>query len=273
MLHTYESFSTTRSGFSIRCLFRVNEKSIDRLCRTRCHFRTVTIGVRSSFTCSSIHTIITHNSTHCAHTFHTEKYYNHMRIHANKQAICNSYWILSHFSAKGNKNHHTIFIRSNRWLFIHSTCKQIEFFSFSHDFSTCVTLNVAHIMVRVLDWRSQSTFWFGKRNKFGIVVYWIGTHEFVPRWDFFGTSTFALCSMTFNKTQKQCWYFISFQKLSNCIFHRENSTYSEISNIIKIPVNQLTLNLSEVLNLKRFHRIVLFSIFIAHKHSQNYLLM
>lgn len=107
-----------------------------------------------------------------------------MRTHANKQAICNSYWILSHFSAKGNKNHHTVFIRSNRWLFIHSTCKQIEFFSFSHDFSTCVTLNVAHIMVRVLDWRSQSTFWFGKRNKFGIVVHWIGTHEFVPRWGF-----------------------------------------------------------------------------------------
>lgn len=72
MFHTYESFSTTRSGFSIRCLFRVNEKSIDCLCRTRCDLRTVTIGVRSSFTCSSIHTIITHNSTHCAHTFHTE---------------------------------------------------------------------------------------------------------------------------------------------------------------------------------------------------------
>lgn len=65
--------------------------------------------------------------------------YIHSRAYTSKhkQPMCNSYRVVSLSVWRKRENITNLLARSNRWVFIHSTCKQIQCFSFPHDFSTC----------------------------------------------------------------------------------------------------------------------------------------
>lgn len=108
-------FNDDSFWFSIRCLFRME-------------IYTPSYSLCSQWICICKYVVALYAIQQMVHYIHSRAY---IQI---EQPMCNSYSMLSR--AKWIQ---PIFGWSNRWAFIHSTCKQIQYFSFPQNFYTCAS--------------------------------------------------------------------------------------------------------------------------------------
>lgn len=126
--------------FSIRYLFRVNEKFICHLCQLLDYAPIIRVARISVYLFPTLVHWNTQQNQSCSLCIHSRAY-----IHPNKHNQCATAIEYSLILAHREK-HTNLLARSNRWVFIHSTYKQIQCFSFPNDFFTCASSTVWHIL-------------------------------------------------------------------------------------------------------------------------------
>lgn len=158
----------------------------------RCCYLSFLLTRSLSFSLSISHTITHIHNLSLIRSKHNETsrslsliLYIHSRAYTSKhkQSMCNNYWVFSLPVWRKRENITNLLARSNRWVFIHSTCKQIQCFSFPHDFSTCVRQHCGTFYGSStgLTFYSVSLFKirFGKRTKSTFVFFLSPSHFFV----------------------------------------------------------------------------------------------